>query len=440
MSDIVLINPRTSLNIENNEPLNLLSLAAYLEAKNLTASIFDEFRPLTSLEEALRQTRYIGITSNTCSYPRAVELVQHIKRYFPHVRTIAGGVHPTTRPDDAFRDGFDIVVVGEGERALVRILSEAITEGLVHGTEVSEQELYRPARHLIDMPFYARTKDRCPHDPNLNFMSRGTRMACYLTSRGCPFQCIFCHNIWRHSKVRFVETDRVIEELTSLKTTYQVEAVWLMDDHIFLHKSRAIDLFQKMIASRLNLIWASAARVDSLSDELLELAYRAGCRRLSLGIESGSQRILDRISKGTTVEANARAIAMCKKHNIRALATIMIGNPDETLSDLRATQAFIRRTQPDDLAVSILTPFPGTLLWKQCEEKGLIPSHPVFSQFNYLKAPVQLSCFISPERLEVYKRRILTRYYLHPSRLSPFLGKVLSNPWSMFHKVSEYFL
>ena len=438
-ADVLLINPSTSMNIENNEPLNLLSLGAYLRQHGIEPRIHDEIRPRETLEEALQGVRYAGVTANTCTYPRAVEIMRRIKALRPDIITMAGGVHPTTMPEKAIQDGFHIVVSGEGEKALVNILEQNIREGIVTGEYISNEEMYRPARDLVDMPFYTETKRRCPHDPNLDFAGWNMRMACFLGSRGCPFSCIFCHNIWRKSRMRYVPVDWVIEEIADLRARYGVRAVWFMDDHIFLNKKRSRELFERIIAERLDIVWASAARADSMDDDLLELAHASGCRRLAIGVESGSDRVLKRLDKSSSVEMNYQAIARCHKHGIKTMSAVMIGNPDETLEDIEATQQFLLKSKTDYAALSILTPFPGTVLWKECEDQGRIPKELDFSTFNYLKAPIQVTDHVSPRELEVLKRKILIRYYMQPRQLTALAMKCLRNPLSMYHKIVEYF-
>lgn len=438
-ADVLLINPRTSMNIENNEPLNLLSLGAYLRVQGMTPRIHDEIRPRETLEEALSGVRYAGVTANTCTYPRAVAVLRHIKSIRPDLITIAGGVHPTTMPEKALQDGFDLVVAGEGEKALVQILKENLREGIVTGEHITDDEMYRPARDLVDMPFYTETKLRCPHDPNLDFAGWNMRMACFLGSRGCPFSCMFCHNIWRKSRMRYVPIDWVIEEIVDLRERYGVRAVWFMDDHIFLNKRRTRELLERIIAEKLDIVWASAARADSMDDDLLELAYASGCRRLAIGVESGSDRILKRLSKNSSVELNYQAIARCQKHGIKTMSAVMIGNPDETLEDIELTKQFLLKSKTDYAALSILTPFPGTVLWKECEEQGRIPKEVDFSTFNYLKAPIQVTDHVSPRELEALKRNILIRYYLQPHQLARLAAKCFRNPGSMYRKIVEYF-
>ena len=439
MQDVLLVNPRTSENIENNEPLNLLSLAAYLIKRDVTVSIHDEFRPLQKLSVAVRNAKYVGITANTCSYPRAVQLAAEVRDLNRDARLIAGGVHATTLPQEALRDGFHMVVEGEGERALWEIINNDEREGTFHGEPISVEELYRPARQLVDMEYYAGTKLRCPEDPNLNFIPYSAKMACYLTSRGCPYRCMFCHNIWRKTKLRFAPIDYVIEEIVWCKRRYGVSAFWFMDDHIFVNKRRAAELFQRMIDEKLDIRWASATRADAVKDDILELAHRAGCRRLVIGVESGSQKVLNILDKGLTVEKNLQAVRLCHKHRVRTMTTIMIGNPDETLEDIEQTMDFIIKSRTDDLAISILTPFPGTKLWKMCEEQGRIGDDVDFSQFNYLKAPIQVTDHVDQKKLEALKRKMLIRFYLQPRQALSMARKFFVNPSSMYKKIVEYF-
>jgi radical SAM superfamily enzyme YgiQ (UPF0313 family) len=439
VTDVLLVNPKTSLNIENNEPLNLMSLASYLRVQGLEPAIHDEMRPREPLEERVRRLEYVGITANTCSYPRAVAINRMVKGANPEATTIVGGVHATTMPEQALADGFDVVVKGEGEKALVSILRDGVKGGIVTGGCIEDEEMYRPARDLVDMPFYLNTKARCPHDPNLDFVKWGMKSACYLTSRGCPFSCIFCHNIWRKTSMRYAPVDLVMEELTDLKERHGAGAVWLMDDHIFLNKHRCRQLFTRMIGSNLNLLWASAARVDSLDEDLLELAYEAGCRRLALGIESGSDRVLQRLDKGSSVAQNFAAVEACRRRGIRTLATVMVGNPEETLEDVRATMRFLIKSKTDYAAVSVLTPFPGTELWKQCEREGRLNEQYDFSTFDYLRAPIPVTDHLTPPQLEKLKRNVLVRFYLQPRQLAALAGKFARNPASMFSKIVEYF-
>ncbi len=435
--DIVLINTRPLAHVNRSEPLNLLALAAYLEANGLKPIIHDEVRPITNLDELLGKVKYAGITANTCAYPRAVELNRRIKEQYPRVTTIVGGVHPTTMPDQALRDGFDIVVRDEGELALCAILRDGTREGIVSGEHIGDQELYRPARHLIDMDFYKRMKLNEPQNSSLDFIEpANTPAASMLATRGCPFSCIFCHNIWRHSRMRFMPVERVIEEIAFLKAQYGVGAIWFLDDHMFIKKSWGMSLFQQLIESRLNVYWASSARADSMDEELLEAAARAGCRQLTIGVESGSDNVLKTLDKRASVAQNYEAIRRCRKYGIRTLSAIMLGNPGETRDDIRKTAEFLIRSKTDSASISYLTPYPGTRLWEMCEEKGLLPDNIDFSRFDGQEAaPVQISDF-TRSQLAGFKRSMLLRFYLQRHTFPGLLRRIIANPGSMFRKIT----
>lgn len=118
------------------------------------------------------------------------------------------------------------------------------------------------------------------------------------------------------------------------------------------------------------------------------MAKRAGCREIIFGFESGSQRILDILNKKTTIEQNKKAIEMCNKVGLIPAGTVMIGNPTETVEDIRATQRFLRENDIKNFGVSITTPFPGTELWNRCKERNLIPSFIKWSDFTFDKVVI----------------------------------------------------
>lgn len=436
--DIVLINTRPLAHVNKSEPLNVLALAAYLEKNGFQPVIHDEVRPITDLDAMLRKTKYAGITANTCTYPRAVELNRFIKANHPHVTTVVGGVHPTTMPEQALRDGFDVVVRDEGERVLCEILRNGTREGIHAGEHIGDEELYRPARHLIDMEFYKRMKLNEPQNSSLDFIEpASTPAASLLATRGCPFSCIFCHNMWRHSRMRFMPIERILEEMAFLKKEHGVGAIWFLDDHMFLKKSWGLRLFNAMIESKLNLYWASSARADSMDEELLEAAAAAGCRQLTIGIESGSDRVLETLNKRSTAAQNYEAVRLCRKHGIRTLSAIILGNPGETLEDIRKTETFLLKSKTDSASISYMTPYPGTRLWEMCQEKGLLPETIDFSAFDGQgAAPIQVSDFTRAQ-LEGFKRRMLLRFYLQPHTFPRLLRRIAANPASMFRKIVD---
>jgi len=149
-------------------------------------------------------------------------------------------------------------------------------------------------------------------------------------------------------------------------------------------------------------MWACNSRVDNLDMETMRLVKDAGCKQLIFGFESGSQRMLDILNKGTTVELNKRAIEMCHEVGLLATGSFMIGNPTETVEDIRETQNFIKENKPDFAGICITTPFPGTKLWDWCRDNNLVPETVDWSKFVITKfSPSMLACnTIPPEELE----------------------------------------
>ena len=240
---VVIVNPKTRNTIETNEPLSALSLATYLKQNGVDVRIIDEVAG-ADIDEGIDSFSpdFVGFTCTTCSYPRAVELLRRVKS--KGYKSIIGGVHVSAVPEDALRDGFDTVVVGEGEKILLEMAQNGQKYGILRTQKeklLSAEEIPLPDRSLIDMEFYCTTKDRVPDDPNLDFVPMGARMVSMLTSRGCPYNCVFCHNTWRGIRIRLMGAGAIIEEIKRLQKEYRVDYVWFIDDDFFMNKKRVMD-------------------------------------------------------------------------------------------------------------------------------------------------------------------------------------------------------
>jgi radical SAM superfamily enzyme YgiQ (UPF0313 family) len=171
-----------------------------------------------------------------------------------------------------------------------------------------------------------------------------------------------------------------------------------------MNKPRVKEICQKLINSNMSIIWACNARVDNVDSDILKLAYQAGCRQIFFGLESGSQRMLDVLNKKTTIEQNIKAIQMCHEIGIRVTSTFMIGNPTETVEDIRMTQQFIKDNPIDDSAIAFTTPLPGTQIWEWGRERGLIPEHPDWSKFDFRAIGYSACDTIPSSQLEMLYR------------------------------------
>ncbi|MEW6074792.1 MAG: radical SAM protein [Candidatus Omnitrophota bacterium] len=435
-----IVNPKAR-NVLLTEPLNIIILATYLKEFGISVKIIDEVAgdDVMSAIESFKPD-LVGFTATTCAYPRALQLLKTVKSM--GYLTIIGGVHASTLPEKAIEDGFDMVLVGEGEKTLLSIITKGEKKGIFKATRqdiLKNEEICLPDRKLINMNFYLNSKNRLAYDANLEFVPYGQRMASMLTSRGCPFSCIFCHNTWRGTPIRVLSPEAIISEIEELMREHGVRYFLFLDDDFFQIKSRVVKFCELLLGGNIKINWATAARADSLDDEVLRISSRAGCRRLSFGFESGSQRILDVLNKKTSVEKNFIAAKLCNKYNIGVLGLFMIGNPTETKADIQLTWKFIKSTPLDSVAISTTTPFPGTQLWKWCQDKGYIHQDLDFSDFYFTFAPIQMPETFTPAEILRIKRRLIAKIYLFlPKIRMKFIINFLRNPLVMFQRISNY--
>ena len=309
-------------------------------------------------------------------------LVRAAREATPATLLLAGGRHATLCPGEtlAFCPELDAVLIGEAETTISSIAggaAPAVVSGIAlrRGNKTirtAEPALLQdldalpmPAWNLLDMAYYTRRTPRViPCLP--------LRTASIESSRGCAGQCTFCAEGRMHARVhRFHGAEYVCETVERLIRDYSIEGLYFRDENFLANPGRVAALCEAFVRRGLSnrVQWAAQVRPDSVSPGILRLMRTAGCVQLEYGIESGSQRILDAIGKGTSVEQNADAIRITREAEIRSLAYTMFGLPGETRDDLLATESFLERSGPDVVRFTAFTLYPGapavTLLEKQ---------------------------------------------------------------------------
>ena len=182
------------------------------------------------------------------------------------------------------------------------------------------------------------------------------------TSKGCPYGCIFCTVARTKWKKR--SATGILAELRYLRENYGIKTVSFFDETFTIDRKRALDIANGIRDAGLNIRWYCNTRVELVDEELLAAMYRGGCRGISFGIESGSQSVLDKAEKGSTVEQAERAIRWAKENGIKAYCSFIIGLPGENWGTVRETIGFIRRTLPTGAQFNVATPYPGTKLFE----------------------------------------------------------------------------
>lgn len=360
--------------------LGILTLASYLRAHRCAVAVCDltferDAKPVTRAIRAFRP-QVVGVHTKTLMFPRSLEIARRARA--EGALAIAGGPDSATRPVEYLGGGFDAVVFGEGEATLLEVAARAASGDPLEGTPGvmtaagghpvrgpprpflrDLDQLPLPAWDLIDLDRYLRRWQR----------KTGERRAALLTSRGCPFDCSWCSKPTFGRTFRQQSPARVIAELIALRDRFGVDYVRFCDDVFGIQRRWLEELLDRLIHERIGLKFECLARVDLLHPELLARMRLAGLERVYVGVESGSQRMLDVMNRGTRLAEVERAAASLRAEGIRQFWFLMLGYPGETLEDIEATLALFRRFSPEEYSVSIAVPVPGTRFYDSVKDR-----------------------------------------------------------------------
>jgi radical SAM superfamily enzyme YgiQ (UPF0313 family) len=237
-----------------------------------------------------------------------------------------------------------------------------------------------------------------------------------MTSRGCPYHCSFC--LWPQSmyghRQRFRSVENVISEVSGLVEQYGVRELNIDDGTFTTNRNRVIEFCRRVRKEKFDLIWTCNGRVDTLDDQMLSEMKGAGCKMIRLGVESGSQEVLDKIRKGLTLEQIEEGFRMVKKHGIQALGGFMFGFPYDSRKTVEETIQFAKRLSPDQVQFSISMCYPGTSLYEYAKENGLLLAKS-FKEFDMTHGPVVKTVDMERADLEHILARAYREYYFRVS-------------------------
>jgi radical SAM superfamily enzyme YgiQ (UPF0313 family) len=223
--------------------------------------------------------------------------------------------------------------------------------------------------NLDEIPFPAR--DLVPYKKYNSVLSGNDVMTTIITSRGCPFKCTFCDRPHLGEKFRARSAENILAELEKC-LKMGITKFLFYDDTFTINKERVIELCDKIVEKKLRMNWNIRTRVDVVDEEIIAALSRAGCQGIHYGVESGTEKILAVLNKNITLEKIKKAFQLTKKYKIPTLAYFMIGNPHETLEDIHTTFNFMKELDPDYAHLTVLIPFPGTKIYQQGLELGII--------------------------------------------------------------------
>ena len=384
-------------------PLGIMTLSAVLKRAGHECVMFDQANPDTPneaiIEEARRQQPdLIGLSFlSTTSYPYAKILARQLRAADSKVKIAFGGVFASL---NAFRvkqqcPEVDFVCRGDGEELILDLLEHLEDPDRVAGVTWADRrgEVHtNPSRPLLrdldQWPYPDREGlsldfiESMPLDvPAVLSLDRYTTMQ---TSRGCPWPCVFCDiPVFNEGKWRCRSAAHVVGELKHLQEQ-GYGAVFFTDDHFLLRPKRIEEMCQGIRDNNITIQWGCEGRVDSKCMELFPTMARANLRTLMFGIESGSQKILDRLKKGQTLQEIDTAVSNAKKAGIEIVhGFFVVGSPDETEEDMRATFDFASRIRIDSFGFNRLCVYRGTPLWTEYVQRGLVDDNKDW--FKYFK-------------------------------------------------------
>ncbi len=236
-----------------------------------------------------------------------------------------------------------------------------------------------------------------------------------MTSRGCPYHCTFClwPQIMYGHKQRFRSLDNVMAEIDYLVARFELKEINVDDSTFTTQKKRVIEFCQRLRQKKYNLIWTCNGRVDHLDNEMLAEMKASGCKMIRLGVESGSQDVLDKIRKGLTLSQIEDGFRRVKKHGIQALGGFMFGFPFDSRKTIEKTIELAKKLSPDQVQFSINMCYPGTSLYDYAVDKNLLLAKS-FKEFDMTHGPVVRTLDMEREDLDHILARAYREFYFRP--------------------------
>jgi len=385
-------DPKQVRKMQPYAPLGTLYAASALRAGNISVAVFDTMLepPNPGFANALKQVRprIVAIYEDDFNFlskmclTRMRELAWQLAREAREAGAvvIAHGSDATDQAEAYLHNGVDFVLRGEAEQTLVEFCSSILSScplldipGLVYldgaGNFIQSairtpknatwSTLPRPARELIDLEPYREAWTSAHGHFSTNVVA----------SRGCPYRCNWCAKPISGNKFQIRPANLVAAEIRELKEMYGVQHIWFGDDVFALNHNWVQDFANEIEAMHCALPFKIQSRADLMTHTTVAGLKRAGCVEIWMGVESGSQKVLNAMDKGLHVSDVVTARSRLADEGIRACYFLQFGYPGETWEDIQQTIALVRNTHPDDIGISFSYPLPGTVFYERVQEQ-----------------------------------------------------------------------
>ncbi len=401
-------------------PLGILYLSAVLKRGGHTTGFVDGMNQ--TYEWVLDRIReeapdMIGISCTTFAWARSAELCRRVKAVMPEIKTLVGGPHVTGVIMGCLEDGVDYGLMHDAEEGM-GMLADRLRDngplndipGLVYRLP-NGKPMFNPYRYMknldsLPLPDYDLLDIR-QYPPSIAFYNRLPSMT-MMTTRGCPSECSFCDAV---SNFRVRSIDNVMEEIRFLQDRYGLRHVLFYDEDLALAKKRLHEMCHRFLDEKVDLTWCCNARADSLDNETILLMKKAGCWRILIGMETGTQAMLDKIMKGTTLEELKSKAKMVRRAGIEVMGTFILGLPGETYAMGMKTIDFAIECDLDYAIFLKLTPFPGTAIARDIEKHGTLTGVYVPNLIPFVPNTM------TEDELAKLSTEAIRRFYMRPTYL-----------------------
>lgn len=390
---ILLIKPRNTISGDFRfPPLGLISMASSLEKKGGIVRVIDaniEEDYIEKIKTEIKDSLIVGITILTAEIKNAIEICRVIKSE-KKIPIVIGGWHATLFPKQTCEDELvDFVVMGEGEETMAELVKEIKKKkpafnrikGLVYKKD--KKVVINPLREKINLEKLPESRydfvniEKYIEQP---LLYKNRRVLPYESSRGCPYHCAFCINaVANNSLYRKKSAGKVLDEIEGLIKKYNLNFITFIDDNFFVDTSRVREICRGMIKRKLKINWFAECRADYIKEgrvdkEILILAKKAGLSFLTIGIESGDERILKRIKKDITVEDAKRSAEILNEVGITPQYSFIVGFPGESKEQIyktiKLTQT-LRKICPSMIGgIGTFRPYPKCELCEELVKRG----------------------------------------------------------------------
>jgi len=422
----------------------LCSISSYAKREGYPLELID-LRRLKSWEHfekviIEKRSDVVGITMMSVDYNPAMKSIEIIKKILPKTIVVVGGPHPTIMLEEIEKESnIDHIITGEGEISFTELLKNIEKEE--HSPKVIKGVV---PEDLDKLPFADRDLFKNLEYP-LPVEGFDEPFVTMIAGRGCRFNCNYCQPSERlifGKKVRRRSPSNVIQELNILREKYDFKSMMIHDDCITEDKPWVIEFCRLYKENGFTQPFACQSRADIIcrNEDMVALMSEVGLKLMFIGFESGNQRVLNFLRKGTKVEHNYKAADICRKFGIKVWANYMMGIPTETKKEVMDTVKMIKTIKPDHYSPAFYTPHPGSDLFKYCEERGLslIKNHDSYRRnateskikgvdykFLYKALMESMDMPITKTNLLLLLERKTTPFFLRHPRLMDIVKRIL---------------